>query len=207
MNATSTNSKARNVLNAAVAGAAGIFLIAGVGTWAAVATNLKAEQITVSADAAHFAGELVDTPWEAFAEADIIKHHSLAASQDKTYAEIGADMNTLEAQLTEDGLSPEEIKADETYAALAGARTTVMNGSFLRASLFTSVIAFGVGALVAGLGVVLGLIAFALRKLDASAQVGCAALCKGGDPCRAVAAGAEQVVASGVRHHEPEPAA
>ena len=40
-----------------------------------------------------------------------------------------------------------------------------MNGSFLRASLFTSVVAFGVAALVVGVGVVFGLIGFALRRL------------------------------------------
>ena len=40
-----------------------------------------------------------------------------------------------------------------------------MNGSFLRASLFTSVVAFGVAALVMGIGVVFGLIGFALRQV------------------------------------------
>ena len=41
----------------------------------------------------------------------------------------------------------------------------VMNGSFLRASLFTSVVAFGVAALVMGIGVVFGIIGFALRRI------------------------------------------
>ena len=40
-----------------------------------------------------------------------------------------------------------------------------MNASFLRASLFSSVIAFGVAALVMGLGVLFGLIGFALTKV------------------------------------------
>jgi zinc transporter ZupT len=40
-----------------------------------------------------------------------------------------------------------------------------MNASFLRASLFSSVIAFGVAALVMGLGVIVGLIGFALTKV------------------------------------------
>ena len=44
-------------------------------------------------------------------------------------------------------------------------RDTVMNASFLRASLFTSVVAFGICVLVIGLGIVLGVIGRALRKL------------------------------------------
>ena len=49
-------------------------------------------------------------------------------------------------------------------------RDTVMNASFLRASLFTSVVAFGVATLVAGLGVLfilfgLGFLGI-LKRLD-----------------------------------------
>ena len=123
-------------LLAIIAGA--IFLVAGAVTWGAVSTNLAAENITVADDAAAFAGQAVDTPWEAFAEANIINHHSLDATGGKTYAELDR----------EDPL-----------------RATAMNGSFLRASLFTSVVAFGVAALVMGIGVVFGLIGFALRKV------------------------------------------
>ncbi|WP_336603579.1 hypothetical protein [Rothia nasimurium] len=44
-------------------------------------------------------------------------------------------------------------------------RNLVMDASFLRASLFTSVVSFGVSALVMGLGVVLGFIGAALLKI------------------------------------------
>ncbi|MCR6690229.1 aromatic ring-opening dioxygenase LigA [Cellulomonas sp.] len=114
-----------------------VFFVAGAATWIAVSTNLKAEKITVSEDAT-FAGGTVDTPWEAFSQADIIKHHALDATGGKTYAELDR----------EDPL-----------------RDVAMNGSFLRASLFTSVVAFGVALLVMGLGVVLALVGLALRKL------------------------------------------
>ena len=50
-------------------------------------------------------------------------------------------------------------------------RTTVMNGSFLRASLFTSVVAFGVSALVIGLGVILVLQGLAFNRLAKAAAV------------------------------------
>lgn len=116
----------------------GIFAVAGAGTWIAVSTNLRAEQITVADDAAAFGGQIVDTPWEAWAQADIIDHHALEASGGKTYSQLDR----------EDPV-----------------RETMMNGSFLRASLFTSVVAFGVALLVLGLGVVLIVAGEALRRI------------------------------------------
>lgn len=122
-----------------------IFIIAGGVTWGAVASNLAAEKITVSDDAQAFGGQLVDTPWEAWFQADIINTHALEASGGKTYAELGQDDPT---------------------------RQTVMTASFLRASLFTSVVAFGVALLVVGIGVVFILIGWALRKaVDAAAVI------------------------------------
>ncbi|MEZ0449438.1 aromatic ring-opening dioxygenase LigA [Cellulomonas sp. ICMP 17802] len=122
-----------------------IFIIAGGVTWGAVASNLAAEKITVSEDAKAFGGQLVDTPWEAWFQADIINTHALEASGGKTYAELAQD-------------DPK--------------RQTVMTASFLRASLFTSVVAFGVALLVVGIGVVFILIGWALRR--AAALVGTA---------------------------------
>jgi hypothetical protein len=40
-----------------------------------------------------------------------------------------------------------------------------MNGSFLRASLFTSVVSFGIAAMAMGLGIVFALIGLALRMI------------------------------------------
>ena len=40
-----------------------------------------------------------------------------------------------------------------------------MNGSFLRASLFTSVVSFGIAAMAMGLGIVFVLVGVALRVL------------------------------------------
>jgi hypothetical protein len=50
-----------------------------------------------------------------------------------------------------------------------------MIASFLQASLFTSVVAFGVGVLAAGLGVVFILIGFALRSSAGEVSSGDAA--------------------------------
>lgn len=122
--------------------AAGIALVlAGGSTWIMVRSQLVAENITVAEDAAMFAGKQVDGPLDAYYQADIINHHSLDMAGGKTYAELDR----------EDPV-----------------RATVMNGSFLRSSLFTSVIAFGVAAFAAGMGVLFALTGLALRKIAPS---------------------------------------
>ncbi len=123
-----------------VAIVAGVLLIAGgATTWAMVRSQLVAENITVAEDAAMFGGERVDGPLDAYFQADIINHHALEMSEGKTYAELDR----------EDPL-----------------RATVMNASFLRSSLFTSVIAFGVAAFAAGMGLLFVLTGAALRSLS-----------------------------------------
>lgn len=115
-----------------------VFLVAGVATYVMVSSTLSSENITVSQDAAMFAGQHVDQPWEAFAEANVINEHADKIAGGKTYAELPqTDPN----------------------------RATVMNASFLQASLFTSVVAFGVAAMAAVLGLVLVVIGLALRSV------------------------------------------
>ena len=52
------------------------------------------------------------------------------------------------------------------YEKVTAQRTTAMTGSFLRASLFTSVVAYGVSALVIGLGILFLLLGWALRSVS-----------------------------------------
>ena len=52
-----------------------LMIIAGGVTWGLVSSQLKAEKITVSADAPHFGGKIVNGPLDAYYQADIIKHH------------------------------------------------------------------------------------------------------------------------------------
>ena len=111
-------------------------IIAGAVTWGMVSTKLAAENITVSADAPMFAGAKVTGPLEAFVQADVINGHALKATGGKTYAELDKD----------DPL-----------------RATAMNGSFLRSSLFTSVIAFGVALFAIGVGALAILLGWGLR--------------------------------------------
>ncbi len=134
---------------------AGILLIIGGAiTYFAVSQQLGDEKIVVPADAAFLAGDDVNGPFSAYAQADIISTHALAISEGKTYAELGE----LAGQAEADGDT-------ELATQYNGQRDTVMNASFLRASLFTSVLAFGVAALVVGLGIMLGLIGWALMSI------------------------------------------
>ncbi|HWS38976.1 MAG TPA: aromatic ring-opening dioxygenase LigA [Actinoplanes sp.] len=112
-----------------------VMLAAGATTWFTVQSQLADEKITVSEDAEWFGGEAIDGPLTAYAEAQVIEKHALAASGGKTYAQLD--------------------KEDPV-------RATVMNGSFLRASLFTSVVSFGISALVMGLAVVVAMTGYAL---------------------------------------------
>ncbi|MGW5240492.1 aromatic ring-opening dioxygenase LigA [Monashia sp. NPDC004114] len=115
-----------------------ILAVAGVGTWIVVTNQLSAENITVSEDADNFAGQTVNSPWTAYAQAQVINKHALEASGGKTYAEMAQD-------------DPK--------------RQTVMTASFLRASLFTSVVAYGVALMAVALGVGFVLVGIALRSV------------------------------------------
>lgn len=139
-----------------------VLIIAGGVVWGVITSQLKAEQITVSAISAEnpgaLAGKPVAGPFTAFAQANAINEHALAGSGGLTYAELGAKVSELKAADAEG--NAEEIET------LTAQRATVMNGSFLRASLFTSVVSYGVSALVMGLGVMFILIGWSLRELD-----------------------------------------
>jgi hypothetical protein len=116
-----------------------ILTIAGVITWIVVTEQLADEHIVVSDDADRFAGDDVDGPFTAYAQAEVINDHALEETGGLTYAQLEQD-------------DPR--------------RETVMTASFLRASLFTSVVSFGVAAFAFGLGLLLILIAWALLRID-----------------------------------------
>lgn len=120
-----------------------VMVIAGIVVWIMVAVQLRAENIVVPDDAMAFQGQYVQGPFTAFVQADIIQHHALELSNGKTYAELAMDDPV---------------------------RGTLMNASFLRASLFTSVVSFGVAFFAFGVGVVTMLFGWAIHRL-ASAPV------------------------------------
>jgi len=116
-----------------------LLIVAGVITWFVVRDQLSDEKIVVSEDAPFLGGWDVDGPFTAYAEAEAINDHALEASGGLTYAELDREDPT---------------------------RETVMTASFLRASLFTSVVAFGVAFFAFGLGIVLILVGWALLRIE-----------------------------------------
>lgn len=115
-----------------------VMVLAGAVTYAQVSSTLSAERITVADDASCQAGNSVSGPYAAYCQADIIAHHALEATGGLTYAELDR----------EDPV-----------------RATAMTASFLRASLFTSVLAFGVAAMAIGAGIVFILLGIAVHSI------------------------------------------
>lgn len=115
-----------------------LLILVGIVAWIGVTTQLTAENITIPDDAAAFAGQQVTGPVTAYIQADVINKHALEASDGKTYAELPQDDPV---------------------------RATVMQASFLRASLFTSVVAYGVALFAAGVGVLCILFGWAVHRL------------------------------------------
>jgi len=115
-----------------------LLIVVGIVAWIGVTTQLTAENITIPDDAAAFQGQQVTGPFTAYVQADIINTHALEASGGKTYAELDQDDPV---------------------------RATVMQASFLRASLFTSVVAYGVALFAAGIGVLAILFGWAIHRL------------------------------------------
>ena len=116
-----------------------IMVVAGGVTYYVVHRELADEKITVSDDADNFAGKQVEGPFTAYSEAMVIKKHAEEIADGQTYAE----------------LDQEDPRRD-----------SVMDSSFLRASLFTSVVAFGVAVLVIGLGVLFLAIGIVILVFD-----------------------------------------
>lgn len=117
----------------------GVLLILGAATtWILVTNELGEQNITVSDDASCLAGDDVNGPFSAYCQASIIEEHALNATDGLTYAELDRE-------------DPR--------------RQVAMNASFLRASLFTSVVAYGVAGMAALMGIVFVLIGLGMRDV------------------------------------------
>jgi hypothetical protein len=115
-----------------------LLILGGVATWILVSTTLADQKITVSDDASCLAGDEVDGPFSAYCQAMVIDKHALEATGGLRYAELDQD-------------DPK--------------RETAMTASFLQASLFTSVVAFGVAAMAMAIGVLFILIGLGIRDV------------------------------------------
>jgi hypothetical protein len=116
-----------------------IAIVVGIGVYLEVRSQLTAQHITVAEDAPHLGGKDVTGPFTAYEQAVALNQHALDAGGGQTYAELPQDDPS---------------------------RSTVMTADFLQASLYTSVVAFGVAFLIAILGVMFILLGLAFRVLD-----------------------------------------
>jgi hypothetical protein len=116
-----------------------ILILGGIATWVVVSSTLSDQRITTPDDAC-LPGRTVSGPFTAYCQARIIDKHALESTGGATYAELDRD----------DPL-----------------RQVAMNSAFLQASLFTSVVAFGVAAMAAAMGVLFILIGLGMRDVEA----------------------------------------
>jgi hypothetical protein len=116
-----------------------IMVVAGIVAYIVVSNTLADQKITTSDDAC-LAGKEVKGPFTAYCQATVINKHTLKITGGKTYSELPQD-------------DPN--------------RATAMTSSFLQASLFTSVVAFGVSAMAAAMGVLFILIGMGMRDVGA----------------------------------------
>lgn len=119
-----------------------VLILGGITTWVIVSNTLADQNITVADDARCLAGDEVNGPLSAYCEAQIIAEHALDATGGLTYAELDR----------EDPL-----------------RDVAMNASFLRASLFTSVVAYGVAGMAILMGIVFVLIGLGMKDVGEKA--------------------------------------
>lgn len=118
-----------------------LMVLGGAGAWVAVSQGLASERAMVAEDAPAFAGQPISSPWTAFAQTEAIKGHIAGMADGETYATMDQD----------DPM-----------------RDTVAQGTFVRGSLLTSVIAFGVALAVVGTGTGFVLGGLGLRRVAAA---------------------------------------
>ncbi|MEX0953282.1 MAG: hypothetical protein WDZ26_05590 [Nitriliruptoraceae bacterium] len=116
-----------------------LLVVGGIGTWAMVSSTLAEQRIEVPEDGGRMAGKQVRGPFTAYAQAEVIDMHTLTITEGQTYAELDRE-------------DPR--------------RATAMNSSFLQASLFTSILAFGVSAMAIGMGVLFVLLGIGIRDVN-----------------------------------------
>lgn len=115
-----------------------LLIVGGVATWVLVSSTLSDQQITTSSDAC-LPDRTVTGPFTAYCQAEVIEKHTLESTDGLYYAELDRE-------------DPR--------------RQTALTSSFLQASLFTSILAFGVAAMAAGMGVLFVLIGLGIRDVE-----------------------------------------
>ncbi len=119
--------------------ALGSLMIVAAAATALMVSNELADENIVTPDDACLPGRQVRGPFTAWCQAQVIDRHARDATGGLTFAELPRD-------------DPR--------------RETAMNASFLRSSLYTSIVAYGVAAMAAAVGVLFILIGLGMRDVQ-----------------------------------------
>lgn len=128
-----------------------------------VKSELTKQNIVTTPDAS-IPNARVDDPRTAQSMADAIEKHSLESSNGLTYAEMGrfAVASGDPAGTNDEALALKDASGKPVANAL---RNTAFQASALRTSLYTSIMAFNVGDLVMGLGLMIAVTGLAVAGL------------------------------------------
>jgi hypothetical protein len=121
-----------------------LLIIASIATWVLVSSTLADQKIVTSEDAVCLPNTEVDGPFGAYCQAQTIDRNVREITDGLTYAELDRE--------------------DER-------RGTAQSAAFLQASLFTSILAFGVAAMAFGMGVIFVLIGLGMRDVKEQIEV------------------------------------
>lgn len=128
-----------------------VFTTVGVAAWAVITRQLQDEKITVPGNAPAFAGKQVQDPVTAYVQALVIQRNAEKGAGGRTFADIS---NALR------GVDPKSEEAQE----LRNHSASLSTAAALRTSLLMSVLAYGVSAFAAGLGMFFMIAGSQLRR-------------------------------------------
>ncbi|WP_382304918.1 hypothetical protein [Herbiconiux sp. UC225_62] len=148
---SSPNASALRQVGGLAVAAGSLFVAVGAGAWIAVSKQLRDEKIEVPGNAPVLKGKRVQGPATAYVEALVIRSNAEHGAGGRTFADISTALRGV------DGSSDEAAELRKQSLALSTAAS-------LRTSLMTAVLAYGVSALVAGLGTFFVVIGSLLRR-------------------------------------------
>ena len=151
------------VLGVVFLAAGGYTVFRGYDAKEQVKTELIAQNITTPEDAS-IPNARVDDPRTAQSMADIIDKHALTSTNGLTYSEMGR-FAVASGDPAGTNNPEEAVKGADGKPVANGLRNTAFQASALRTSLYTSIMAFNVGDLVMGLGLMIAVTGLAIGGL------------------------------------------
>lgn len=174
-NASPNTGRLPRLLSVLVVIIGAVIFVMGVAIYGFTSNMISKENITVLTysddNPGPLAGKPVRGPFTAMATAAAINHHVLVMTGGRTYGQIPQiftnDGQTYSRDVAATAASDGQAHAAGTKLTADDAKTyqlrkSAEEGAFLQASLLVSVLAFGVAALIAGLGLVIAFIGFTL---------------------------------------------